>query len=246
MKAAEGSPGIGEVELTRPLRLKTPSRIGVQFMGDLFHEKIPGGWIADVFNQMLKCGYEDRHHDFFVLTKRPKRVKWFFDEATARNCIHGGLPVSSSDKLSGGIPAHIWMGTSCENQRWTDSRIPDLFAATQAASHWVSFEPLLGPIDVTEYIKVYGAHRKQCKSESEACPNEACSCPQIDWAVIGCESGLHRRPCKIEWMVDLVGQLRDAGVPVFVKQVEINGRVEIQPRMFPKELQHREIVRRGI
>lgn len=47
----------------------------------------------------------------------------------------------------------------------------------------------------------------------------------VDQVVLGCESGPNRRPCKIEWMIDIVNQCKAAGVKVFVKQVNINGKV---------------------
>ena len=43
----------------------------------------------------------------------------------------------------------------------------------------------------------------------------------ISWCIIGCESGPKRRPCKIEWVRDLVNQCKAAGVAPFVKQLEM-------------------------
>lgn len=62
---------------------------------------------------------------------------------------------------------------------------------------------------------------------------------EIDWVIVGCESGAYRRPCKIEWVESIVDQCRAAGVPVFVKQLDIDGKVEKDITKFPKHLQIR-------
>jgi protein gp37 len=64
--------------------------------------------------------------------------------------------------------------------------------------------------------------------------------PVIDWLIIGCESGPHRRPCKPEWVKSLVDQADAAGVPVFVKQLEINGKVAANMAEFPEWARRRE------
>ena len=64
----------------------------------------------------------------------------------------------------------------------------------------------------------------------------------IDWVVIGCESGPNRRPCKIEWMIDIVKQCQTAGVKVFVKQVDKDGKVSKNMSEWHPELQVRETI----
>lgn len=41
----------------------------------------------------------------------------------------------------------------------------------------------------------------------------------IDWVIVGGESGPGARPCDIGWVLDIVGQCSEAGVPSFVKQL---------------------------
>ena len=45
---------------------------------------------------------------------------------------------------------------------------------------------------------------------------------QINWVIIGGESGPGARPCNVEWIRDLVGQCKEADVPAFVKQLGAN------------------------
>ncbi len=148
---------------------------------------------------------------------------------------------------------NVWLGVSCENQEWADKRIPELLKIP-AAVRWLSLEPLLGPIDFwnEKYIEC-----PQCKKTAlagldprrplgmgpTACFH--CGSPrnikgQIDWVVVGCESGPGRRPCKLEWVRSIVDQCTAARVPVFVKQIEINGEVEHDVNKFPTWAQRRE------
>lgn len=65
----------GEVRLNRevldqPTRWRTPQRIFVASQADLFHPKVPDGFIMDVWRVMASCP----HHTFQLLTKRPDRM----------------------------------------------------------------------------------------------------------------------------------------------------------------------------
>jgi protein gp37 len=48
-------------------------------------------------------------------------------------------------------PAHVWMGTSVENQEYADKRIPELLKIP-AKVRFLSMEPLLGPVDLNDYL----------------------------------------------------------------------------------------------
>src|SRR5579872_1093003 len=68
----------GKVELIRsrlsePLHWKTPRRVFVNSMSDLFHEALTYDDILTVFQQMGKCP----QHTFQILTKRPQRMREF-------------------------------------------------------------------------------------------------------------------------------------------------------------------------
>jgi len=65
----------------------------------------------------------------------------------------------------------------------------------------------------------------------------------LDWVIIGGESGPGARPMQIAWARSLVEQCKDAGVPVFVKQ--LGGRVDKRsdPALWPEDLRVREYPR---
>ena len=86
---------------------------------------------------------------------------------------------------------NIWMGVSVENDKVKD-RI-DHLRNTNAYIKFLSLEPLLGPL-----------------------PN--LNLTNIDWVIVGGESGPHARPMKEEWVHDIKDQCRDADVAFFFKQ----------------------------
>ncbi len=56
--------------LDLPLRWKTPKRIFVNSMSDLFHKDVPTDYIKRVFDAMKRAHW----HQYQVLTKRSERV----------------------------------------------------------------------------------------------------------------------------------------------------------------------------
>jgi protein gp37 len=102
-------------KLREPYALKTPSRIFVNSMSDLYHEQIPDAYIQRVFGVMIDCP----QHTFMVLTKRSARMaRW-----------------------PGPWPTHIWQGVSIENRREL-GRL-DHLRACGAQVKFLSLEPLL-------------------------------------------------------------------------------------------------------
>lgn len=67
-------------------------------------------------------------------------------------------------------------------------------------------------------------------------------CPlPYDWVVVGAESGPNRRPCDLKWVRNIVWQCGKANVPVFVKQLDIDGKLEKNIEKFPADLQIRQV-----
>ena len=204
-------------KLDIPLRWTKPRRIFVNSMSDLFHESVPDSFIDKVFAVMALAD----HHIFQILTKRPERMlawsrrehsrtapveamaelyvdhpemaeRWPFDSERARKLGMNPWP-----------PPNVWLGISCEDQATADERIP-LLLQTPAAVHWVSLEPLIGPINLeTWLLSSYGMADKANK---------------INWVIAGGESGPRARPSHPVWFRSLRDQCQTAGVPYFFKQ----------------------------
>ena len=86
---------------------------------------------------------------------------------------------------------NVWVGTTVENQVVT-SRI-DTLIKTPAFIRWISVEPILS--------------------------NLTLNLDDIDWVVVGGESGKNARDCELNWIQNVVDQCVAAKVPVFVKQL---------------------------
>ena len=89
-------------------------------------------------------------------------------------------------------PSNVWMGVSIEDSSVTDRA--DALRKVPATVRFLSFEPLIGTIPDLNL-------------------------DEIDWAIIGGESGNQARMMETEWAVDLLNQCRSANVPCFVKQM---------------------------
>lgn len=86
---------------------------------------------------------------------------------------------------------NIWMGVSVENVH-CEYRI-DHLRETKARVKFVSFEPLLGPVPDINLAN-------------------------IDWVIVGGESGPNARPMKEAWVIDICEQCQKRGVAFFFKQ----------------------------
>ena len=227
-----GSPILRQDQLEAPLRLRKPARIGVQFMGDLFHEKIDFAMIDEVGRIIGRCP----QHKFVVLTKRPQRGLNYFKGI--RHHIATNPPYEDLN-----IP-NVEIGVSVSKPH--DFWMLEYLLQIPAAVRFVSIEPMLGNIpNLKWYLKCCHCGGKGWRDDGTFAQVECPYCsekrPQkIEWIIVGCESGARRRPCKLEWIKSVVKQCQEADVPCFVKQMEINGKVEHEMAKFPKSLQIRQ------
>lgn len=171
-EVAKLTPFLDEKELHAMRTSKSISgkRVFVGDMTDVFGEWVPDlmiAWIWEVFSQRPDVTFQ-------VLTKRAERMSkvWAKDVRPLPN---------------------VHLGVSCEDQQRADERIPFL-TATPAAIRFISAEPLLGSIDLSENIG------------------------DLDWIIVGGESGPRFRSCEIAAITSIVDQCRRASVEVFVKQ----------------------------
>ncbi len=100
-------------------------------------------------------------------------------------------------------PKNVWMGVSVENSDYI-FRIEHL-REIDANIKFISFEPLIGPVQEIDLTN-------------------------IDWVIVGGESGPKARPLKPEWVIDIKNQCLSQRVPFFFKQwggfnKKKNGRV---------------------
>lgn len=153
--------------LTEPLSWIKPRNIFVCSMSDLFHEKIPFEYIDKVLATIKRTP----HHRYQLLTKRPERMAEFF-----------------SNRI---VPDNVWVGTTVENNAY--KKRMEILKTIKAKVHFLSCEPLLGPIDNMDLS-------------------------DIEWVIVGGESGPKARRMDIEWVNSIHEQASKAHVPFFFKQ----------------------------
>ena len=109
-------------KLYEPLRWRTPRRVFVNSMSDLFHEGVPDSYIESVVRVMAQADW----HTYQILTKRSERMR---DLLNTKLCFATAKP-------------HIWWGTSVEDKQYGLPRIEHLRSAP-ARIRFLSMEPLL-------------------------------------------------------------------------------------------------------
>jgi protein gp37 len=208
---------LDEKQLDKPLHWKKPRMIFVCSMGDLFHEDVPHSAIQKVLYRVRMA----KQHTFLILTKRPDRMRAFF----MQYYVQGFIP-------------NLWLGVTAENQKRADERIPILLQIP-AAVRFVSVEPMLGPVDLLSNDYLGGCiNCEVCLDNPGTCVNCAQN-RKLDWIICGCETGRGARPTNIEWIRGLKNQCVAAGVPFFLKQMEVNGKVVKMPELDGQRLEGR-------
>lgn len=160
-------------------------RVFVASLADVFdnHKSIEPAWRRELWALIRQCPYLD----FLLLTKRPQNISRY-------------LP----DDWNGGYQ-NVWLGCTVENQTEADRRIPHLISVP-AVVHFLSMEPLQGPVDLRDYIR------------------------DIEWVIVGGESGPQYRPSHPDWFRGLRDQCDIAGVPFLFKQWEGRNQKEIKAK----------------
>lgn len=113
---------------------------------------------------------------------------------------------------AGSAPANVWLGTSIENQEMADLRCP-LLIKCPAVVRFLSVEPLLGPVDLTDAIRGWSIKDGHLHGYGVGSPESA-----IHWVIVGGESGPQARPMHPQWARTIRDQCEAAGVPFFFKQ----------------------------
>jgi protein gp37 len=160
---------------------------------DVFHEEIDP-YRNEMWDIIRSCP----HLIFQILTKRPERIN---------EC----LPADWGNGWD-----NVWLGTSIGSEP-SITRAIDLLNV-KAKTRFISVEPFHGEFNFRwKYIPENWRETQGIVSEYEILKN-------IDWVIIGGESGnetgpYRYRPCKIEWIENLVKECQENQVPVFVKQL---------------------------
>lgn len=164
-------------------------------MGDLFHRDISSAHIRAVFGTIAHR--KAHNHIFAVLTKRPARMRAEVLDMWPK----------------GDVPENLWLGVTAENQRCVEKRV-GILVQTPASVHFVSCEPLLGPVN----LRAIGGEAQHLDALEGIWYDTARGAYALDWVLCGGESGPGARPMHPQWARDLRDQCLRAGVPFLFKQ----------------------------
>ena len=236
------TPSFDEAEGKRILRTKaTGAKVFVGDMTDVF-----GEWVPDALLDQMFAVFGLRPDLVFqVLTKRPERMREYMVDPDCYTCVDEAAAAISGESGVGVITRwplpNVWLGVSVEDQAAADDRIPELLD-TPSAVRFLSCEPLLGPVDLRPWLPATAPALDRAVSGYRG--------PDIDWVIVGGESGPGARPCDVGWIRGIVGQCKAAGVPVFVKQLggkavglpegRLRHRKGADPAEWPEDLRVRE------
>ncbi|MDA3872962.1 MAG: phage Gp37/Gp68 family protein [Kiritimatiellae bacterium] len=135
--------------------------------------------LADSRTRLEQLIEETSHLDWLLLTKRPGNFQRLF-------------PWKED------WPENVWVGCTVEEHRYAKPRLKHLLRVP-AAVRFISAEPLLGPLDLSEWM-----------GREDIYP--------LDWIIAGGESGGGARPSEPLWYADLQRQSRKLGAAFHFKQ----------------------------
>lgn len=238
-----------------PLHWKEPKKIMVCPWSDFFHPDADS-WRFEALDIIGQCP----QHTFIVVTKRPERMV----ECLYGKQAHDGMTYGFGYLCQKSIIPNVWLLVTAENQHRADKRIPELVKIRQYGN-WpvlgVSIEPMLGELDLGAWLfRHYPCERcgagwkyniaerginfllrcPNCRGE-KVVPRGNETYSALDWVIIGAESGSDRRPCNLDWVRRVRDDCKAANVPLFIKQLHIDGKLVKDQNLFPADLRIREM-----
>lgn len=167
---------------------KEPLKWNIEAKSSGIRKRVFCASMADVFEdrpdleesrwRLWKLIEETPYLDWLLLTKRPENIKKM-------------VPWNTE------FPDQIWIGTTAENQKNAERRIPHLLDIP-AKVRFLSCEPLLGQINLTPFVD------KNPQS--------------IHWVIAGGESGPYSRPMNPDWVRLLRDQCSEKSIAFHFKQ----------------------------
>lgn len=196
-------------------------RVFCASLGDVFDNAVDPAWRADLFDLIEKTP----NLDWLLLTKRIRNVLPMLEEAFEHRF---DLDRPHEPKL----PTNVWLGATIVNQTEADRDIPKLLE-TPAHVKFLSMEPLLGAVDISDWLVPGAFHCNTgfrqgagmelgycgtCAGHADDPIHDPSRHDFVDWVIAGGESGHGARPAHPDWVRSLRDQCAAAGVPFLFKQ----------------------------
>jgi len=169
--------------------------------------------LADVFDNAVDPAWRA---DLFTLIKATPGLDWLLLTKRIGN-VGNMLPVPFDFER---MYPNVWIGATICNQEEANRDIRKLLAVP-AAKRFLSMEPLLGPVDLTDVPMPesgHGHHEFSPIITGSSLKRAQWHKPAIDWVIVGGESGPGARQMHPNWARSLRDQCQAAGVPFLFKQ----------------------------
>lgn len=153
--------------------------------------------LADVFDNAVDPQWRS---DLFALINQTPNLDWLL--LTKRI---GNVPAMVGI-IPGWLPENVWLGATITSQIEANRDIPKLLAVP-ARVRFLSMEPLLGPVSFEGLF----ANPSNIADGTNALE-------ELDWVIVGGESGSSARPMHPDWARDLRDQCEAVGTPFLFKQ----------------------------
>jgi len=154
--------------LKEPWELKKPSKIFVCSIADLFAPWTPVEWRHAVLQSIFNCPIK---HTFQLLTKNPENIPRYL-----------------------GWRDNMWLGTTVTGEN-NDAKNINEIKKVQAKVRFVSFEPLLGYIDLRHEYCLDG----------------------IQWVIVGKLTGSKKVKLDWDWFAEIYEECEVHKIPLFIK-----------------------------
>ncbi len=168
--------------------------------------------MADLRNNLFGLIDQTPNLDWLLATKRPENAPQMTPAVAGRAQCATGIDCAHPD-CDAWYRDNVWLLYSASDQESLEAGLPHLLACRDLVPVLgLSLEPLVGPIDLSAVMHTtYGDVEGHCTGP-DGCVSD------LDWVIVGGESGPKARPCAIEWVDDIRRQCAAAGVPCFIKQ----------------------------
>jgi protein gp37 len=192
-------------------------------MTDPFGGWVPIEWQLRIFRAMEVASRQT----FQLLTKRPANTLAAIDRYLELYGTRAFLDDEPKYLIDLEYFPNIWFGTSIENSKTANERVPVLARIPRVYSpvRFLSVEPMLESIALKEIEGI----------------------EEIDWVIVGGESGKGSRTCLVEWIEKIVEDCRALSIPVHVKQLGSRSDIGVRGKggnhddpAFPEHLKIRE------
>lgn len=169
--------------------------------------------ISDLRRDFFRLIDQTPNLDWLLLTKRPQNIRRMWTLLSER--LAAKKLAASAVPRDGYFDSreNVYLLYSASDQETLEAGLPHLLACRDLSPVLgVSLEPLVELVDLAPHL--YGP----CGSAAGSCMDNTCRLRNLDWVIVGGESGRKARPCNIEWIESIVDQCEAVGVPCFVKQ----------------------------